>query len=328
MTVSDAHNCTVTSTETFTVKPSVNDPTILTNIVNPAHIDSVLQYGVMGITLTLTPPTYTNVYPEMPLTLVNDAPSTNYYYIPNGLEDSVYVIHWRLLDTCGGERLLFTQTVAVHYPTCSGTVIDADNHSYMVVRLGGNCWTRSNMASTVYGSESMHVNGGRGLTRDATNGRYIYNDDNDLYDKFGYLYSWYSACNVEEGANNAVPATVNGHIQGICPDGWAIPTVNDYIQMVIAAGDMSHVKHTSTEFWQSGMEGVLPSSGFDAKGAGYYDKAMGSYESLYAAARFWTVTPTGSNLTATAVQCAVCESEEVIIKPKGDAFSVRCVRVQ
>ncbi|MCR5115584.1 MAG: hypothetical protein K6A95_07930 [Bacteroidales bacterium] len=328
VTVSDAHTCTVTSTETFTVKPSVNDPTILTNIVNPAHIDSVLQYGVMGITLTLTPPTYTNVYPEMPLTLVNDAPSTNYYYIPNGQEDSVYVIHWRLLDTCGGERLLFTQTVAVHYPTCSGTVIDADNHSYMVVRLGGNCWTRSNMASTVYGSESMHVNGGRGLTRDATNGRYIYNDDNDLYDKFGYLYSWYSACNVEEGANNAVPATVNGHIQGICPDGWAIPTVNDYIQMVIAAGDMSHVKHTSTEFWQSGMEGVLPSSGFDAKGAGYYDKAMGSYESLYAAARFWTVTPTGSNLTATAVQCAVCESEEVIIKPKGDAFSVRCVRVQ
>ena len=161
------------------------------------------------------------------------------------------------------------------------------------------------------------------------NGAYKYNDDDELYQKFGYLYTWYAACHVPEGSSD-VPAAADayGHIQGICPDDWALPTAEDYIYMVEAIGGVPHMKIADSDFWVDGMEGTTPSSGFDAKGAGYYKSSTNSFEGLMTVARFWTATLTGSSDTGTAVQCGVCEGEEVIIAPKADGYSIRCVRIR
>ena len=121
---------------------------------------------------------------------------------------------------------------------------------------------------------------------------------------------------------------VDGHVQGMCPTGWALPTAEDYIIMVDAIGGIPYMKITDSNFWISGLEGTAPSSGFDALGAGYYKSATDSFEGLMTVARFWTATPTGSSDTGTAIQCAVCEGEDVLIAPKSDGYSIRCVRVQ
>ena len=167
------------------------------------------------------------------------------------------------------------------------------------------------------------------LSRAASpNGTYKYNNDDALAAQYGYLYTWYAACHVTENDNSAVPVVSNGHVQGICPNGWALPTAEDFIYMVEAIGGVPHMKIADDSYWISGLEGTTPSSGFDALGAGYYKSSTDSFEGLMSVARFWTATPSGSSVSGTAVQCAVCEGEDVLISPKADGYSVRCVRVQ
>ena len=313
VSILDANSCPIEANTTFTVKPSVTKTTSLSNIVCPADMDITLRYGVYDTLLTLTEPTWTSNITEMPLTLVNDAPASRRFGVREGREDSTYTIHWHLVDTCGGDSLICTQTIIVRFPAC--TSVTVDDHTYQAVRLGANCWTRSNLQTPVP------------PTRSSANGEYKYNNDDALAAQFGLLYSWYAACRLPEGSS-AEPTMVDGHVQGMCPTGWALPTAEDYIIMVDAIGGIPYMKITDSNFWISGLEGTAPSSGFDALGAGYYKSTTDSFEGLMTVARFWTATPTGSSDTGTAIQCEVCEGEDVLIAPKSDGYSIRCVRVQ
>ena len=313
VSILDANSCPIEANATFTVKPSVTKTTSLSNIVCPADMNITLRYGVYDTLLTLIEPTWTSNITEMPLTLVNDAPVTSRFGVREGREDSTYTIHWHLVDTCGGDSLICTQTITVAFPACAGTVTDANGNSYEMVRLGANCWTRSNLDTPVP------------PTRSSANGEYKYNNDDALAAQFGLLYSWYAACRLPEGST-ADPTVVDGHVQGICPTGWALPTAEDFIIMVDAIGGVPHMKIADDNFWISGLGGALPSSGFDALGAGYYKSATDTFEGLMTIARFWTSTP-ASSTSGTAVQCAVCEGEDVLVAPKSDGYSVRCVKI-
>lgn len=313
VSILDANSCPIEANATFTVKPSVTKTTSLSNIVCPADMNITLRYGVYDTLLTLIEPTWTSNITEMPLTLVNDAPVTRRFAVREGREDSTYTIHWHLVDTCGGDSLICTQTITVAFPACAGTVTDANGNSYEMVRLGANCWTRSNLDTPVP------------PTRSSANGEYKYNNDDALAAQFGLLYSWYAACRLPEGSS-AEPTVVDGHVQGICPTGWALPTAEDFIIMVDAIGGVPYMKIADDNFWISGLGGALPSSGFDALGAGYYKSSTDTFEGLMTIARFWTSTPSSST-SGTAVQCAVCEGEDVLVAPKSDGYSVRCVKI-
>ena len=313
VSILDAHNCLVEANATFTVKPSVTKPSSLSNIVCPADMDVTMRYGVYDTLLTLTEPTWTSNITTMPLELVNDAPATHRFGVREGREDSTYTIHWHLVDTCGGDSLICTQSIVVRFPEC--TSVTVEGHTYQAVRLGANCWTRSNLDTPVP------------ATRSSANGEYKYNNDDALAAQFGLLYSWYAACRLPEGSSSE-PTMVDGHVQGLCPIGWALPTAEDFIIMVDAIGGVPHMKIADDNFWIAGLEGTDPVSGFDALGAGYYKSATDSFEGLMTVSRFWTATPSGSGVNGTAIQCAVCEGEDVLIAPKADGYSVRCVRVQ
>ena len=315
--VTDHNSCKVTATGSFTVRPSVKKPTSITyTCANDTIV--TLRYGAVDTAIVLNQPTYaTHFSLPMSVELLADGLRTR-YAVPEGLEDTTYIVTWKVTDECGADTVICTQRVTVKYPTC-GPVTDGGGFSYFAVRLGGNCWTASNMMITPTPL-------GRAVSY---NGAYKYNDSDELYQKFGYLYTWYAACRVPEGSSD-VPAAADdyGHIQGICPDDWALPTAEDYIYMVEAIGGVPHMKIADNTYWIDGLQGTAPSSGFDAKGAGYYKSSTGSFESLMAVTRFWTASLTGSTDTGTAIQCAVCEGEEVIIAPKADGYSIRCVRIR
>ncbi len=311
VSILDANSCPIVANTTFTVKPSVTKTTSISDIVCPADMNITLRYGVYDTLLTLTEPTWTSNITAMPLTLVNDAPVTSRFGVREGREDSTYTIHWHLVDTCGGDSLICTQIIIVRFPECSAVTVG--DRTYQAVRLGANCWTRSNLATPAQ-------------TRSSANGVYKYNNDDDLAAQFGLLYSWYAASGVPQGSSTE-PTVENGHVRGICPEGWALPTADDYIIMVESIGGVPHMKTTESDFWVSGLEGTAPSSGFDALGAGFYNSATDSFEGLLTVARFWTATPTGSSNTGTAIQCAICEGEDVLIEPKSDGYSIRCVKI-
>ena len=318
VSVLDAHNCPAADDATFTVKPSVEKVGSVTyTCSNDTSV--TLRYGVYDTLIILNQPTWTSNIPAMPLTLVPEGkPVTDRYAVPEGREDTTYIVKWHIVDTCGGDTLICTQRITVAFPDCAGTVNDANGNSYEVIRLGANCWTKPNYLAVPEPIRS---------TRASSNGTYKYNNDDALFNEYGYLYTWYAACHLPENNNSVEPTVVDGHIPGICPDGWALPTAEDYIIMVEAAGGLPHVKIADDSYWITGLGGTTPSSGFDAKGAGYYKSATDSFEGLMTVARFWTATPSGNSTDGVAVQCGICEGEEVLVLPKPDGCSVRCVKI-
>ena len=314
VSVLDAHNCPAADDATFTVKPSVEKVGSVTyTCSNDTSV--TLRYGVYDTLIILNQPTWTSNIPAMPLTLVPEGkPVTDRYAVPEGREDTTYIVKWHIVDTCGGDTLICTQRITVAFPDCSGTISDANGNTYQVLRLGANCWTKPNHIAVP-------------ATRASSNGTYKYNNDDALFNEYGYLYTWYAACHLPENNNSVEPTVVDGHIPGICPTGWALPTAEDYIIMVEAAGGLPHVKIADDSYWITGLGGTTPSSGFDAKGAGYYKSATDSFEGLMTVARFWTATPSGNSTDGVAVQCGICEGEEIIIIPKPDGCSVRCVKI-
>lgn len=135
-------------------------------------------------------------------------------------------------------------------PGC-GSVKDADGNVYTTVQLGGHCWTAQNMLTTKYSSVAAIAS-----TGDATiKGRYCYPNPagGDYCNTEGALYSWNSAVGLPEGSEK----TLTGEVQGICPDGWHIPTDADWFSLD---------NIPAYELVYKGKNSV----GFDALYAGYY----------------------------------------------------------
>jgi len=123
-----------------------------------------------------------------------------------------------------------SQTVTV---TECDTVTDCDNLKYPTVRLGNVCWMSKNLATescvalgNVYAYEStLHTDVAANV---AANGL--------LYDEIAVMQ------------DSSVDA--NGHVQGICPDGWYLPTVAYFEQLKAkySADDLAKAV-ASRNFW-------------------------------------------------------------------------------
>ena len=84
---------------------------------------------------------------------------------------------------------------------CGETITDRDGNSYPTTAIGDQCWMRTNLRTT-------HDANGNPVTRHCHD-----------CDKYGGHYEWSTVMN---GAptSNGVPSGV----QGICPDGWHVPS--------------------------------------------------------------------------------------------------------
>jgi uncharacterized protein (TIGR02145 family) len=96
--------------------------------------------------------------------------------------------------------------------------------TYHTVQIGTQCWLRENLnVGTMIDS-----------TNDQTNNniieKYCYHDSPDSCTKYGGLYQWGEALQYQNGATDYLspkPA-FTGNVQGICPSGWHVPTINEF----------------------------------------------------------------------------------------------------
>jgi len=193
--------------------------------------------------------------------------------------------------------------------TCPAEVV-YEGGPYHITSLAGLCWT-DNMANRNYANgdpiafaRAYHCN----TCTDS-----IFNAS-----IFGLLYTWYSAVNIPEGANTLPLADANGHVQGVCPDQFHVPSQAELdLLNLYPLADLK-----STNYW------IIPgtnATGFNSLPAGRYNSALNRFEDLYTFTGYWT-SYAGSNMTALyqfiTYYCEGVLTQETV---KADGLSVRCI---
>lgn len=201
---------------------------------------------------------------------------------------------------------------------CEGTVADYDGNSYDVVGVVGYCWTKSNLkAQHYYDGTEIPVALIYNIAPD--------NDEDANLENFGRLYTWYSAVNIPEGSTDS-PAEVDGYVQGLCPDGWHIPTVEELT--ALEAVPAIKLRDTGSEYWIEYNDNTN-STGFSARGAG---KAIigdnPAFMTLRGWTDFWSDEKNGSAKAKTLEITHFCSNPQVVDQNANLGISVRCVRTE
>lgn len=178
-------------------------------------------------------------------------------------------------------------------------VTDIDGNTYRAVKLGNQVWMAENLMTTRYADGTGISLGSDSCSSIAL--RYYPNNDAGNVGSHGYLYNWLAVMhNFSSSSSNP------SGVQGICPDGWHVPSDAEWIQLTDYVGSQSqYVCDNNSEFvakalastsgWESSEEpyavGNTPSSnnatGFCALPAGYFYDTCHSFG---ISAYFWSVT--------------------------------------
>lgn len=203
---------------------------------------------------------------------------------------------------------------------CEGTVEDADGNSYEMVGVVGYCWTRTNLKAQHYFDDGSAIQ--VALVYNAAPD----NDETANLENFGRLYTWYSAVGVPEGSSDS-PAEVDGYVQGICPGGWHIPTLEE--MQALEAVPAVKLKDTGSEYWINSNNNTNE-TGFSARGAGKAVIVGGNptYMTLRGWTDFWSVDRVGASQAKALEITHFCPQPTIETRDANLGVSVRCVRTE
>ncbi|MCQ2269808.1 MAG: hypothetical protein MJZ52_01080, partial [Bacteroidales bacterium] len=145
-------------------------------------------------------------------------------------------------DTVYGEVKDFTTTGSSTFTCGTDSVKDVDNNWYHTVKIGNQCWMAENMRCTTSPSGKL-TNGGTTITPDKC---YYYIPTSNVpsigtpssytpeeyVSTFGLLYNFMAAVD-SVVTETPFPA---GLTQGICPEGWHIPTKAEFTTLTGVTG--------------------------------------------------------------------------------------------
>lgn len=110
----------------------------------------------------------------------------------------------------------------------SGTVTDIDGNTYRTVKKGNQWWMAENLEVTRYadGTVIPHItdNSTWGALGDNNTDKAYSFYNNDANIGYGVLYTF-------AAATNGTPHSGSGHVQGVCPDGWHLPSDDEWQEL-------------------------------------------------------------------------------------------------
>ena len=126
-------------------------------------------------------------------------------------------------------------------PDYKNFIDERDGQTYRAVKIGNQIWMAENLNYRVMDS-------------------YCYENEKDNCDKYGRLYTWYSIMSMNnngclEEKNNCSEKT---QIQGICPDGWHLPSKNEFENLIENAKKNGSLINAlrSADGWLDGKNGA------------------------------------------------------------------------
>ncbi len=185
---------------------------------------------------------------------------------------------------------------------------------YGEIVIGDQIWMDENL------NFGIMIDAGLEPTHNGIIEKYCYNNDTSLCNIYGGLYTWNELMNYRTSEGN----------QGICPDGWHIPSKAEWETLIMSLGGNNYtggrLKEVGTDHWSEPNIIFEPGTEFNALPSGYYDPSgLGSFLGLS------YQTYISSSTTETNISFSVLlQNSETTITIVGNsrtaAFSVRCIK--
>jgi uncharacterized protein (TIGR02145 family) len=188
--------------------------------------------------------------------------------------------------------------------------------TYNTVAIDKYCWMAENLdvGSFIPSSKTMTDNG---IVE-----KYCYDNDTANCNIYGGLYHW----------DEIMDYTNADGAKGICPDGWHIPTYEEWESLSIYLGyDFRagcYLKDPKEDLWQEPLSYYEKNTGFSALPAGTIFSDCLNFNNIYLYAYFWTSTEFEQNFAWNrSMNYSNCELKKFATS-KNNARSVRCIKDQ
>jgi uncharacterized protein (TIGR02145 family) len=193
---------------------------------------------------------------------------------------------------------------------CGASKVSYGGKDYNTVLIGNQCWLKENL------DIGTMINGGSNQGNNSVVEKYCYNNDPTNCNAYGGLYSWEEAM---------LYVAIEG-AQGICPDGWHIPKLDDFNELNAAvSGDGNSIKAVGQG---SGSGAGTNTFGFSALLAGYRNPG-GYFGELTLHTHFWS-SKREAIVTSLANHIYLWDDRANISFHVGEystyGFSVRCIK--
>ncbi len=228
------------------------------------------------------------------------------------------------------------------------TVEDYDGNVYKTVQIGDQIWMAENLKATHYADGTIIQLVENEADWDALeySGKAMcyYNDSITNKDIYGALYTWSAAM------KGLASSTTNpSNVQGVCPDGWHVPSDDEWKELEMHLGmnqveaDMPGFRGTNEgsklagnlSLWDNGprvndnellIDNVdFSTSEFMALPAGHR-VSEGSFNQKGNLAVFWSATESGDSLVWTRLLQLYNIRVHRFTYSKKDGYSVRCIK--
>ncbi|RLD74347.1 MAG: hypothetical protein DRJ10_16945 [Bacteroidetes bacterium] len=205
-------------------------------------------------------------------------------------------------------------------------ITDYDGNNYNTVKIGKQTWMAENLKTIHYADGTPIVNGTEILVKHnpKVNYYFIYENTKSSIATYGLLYTWCAAMNNQESCNN-----IQSGVQGVCPNGWHLPSLNEFEELIDYLGDTVQagckLKSSGIEYWKSPNYGANNLSGFTALPAGgHYGEKSFIYQRIFAC--FWASTEDLSDDAYRLVLNRKKNYAYIRTFAKRTGYSVRCVK--
>jgi uncharacterized protein (TIGR02145 family) len=183
-----------------------------------------------------------------------------------------FTLRWTITGKCGSSS---DDVEVAFFPLsknpCPNTpiVMDADGNVYPTIQIGTQCWMAKNLNVGQYRASTERLFDHGDVSNDHIIEKYCLFNKTDSCKLYGGLYDW----------DEAMGYTDMESAQGICPDGWHIPSNADWNILNANFPDNDGGTHLK----------IGGSSGFEALYAGNRN-TLGSFQSNGSATFFWAST--------------------------------------
>jgi len=220
------------------------------------------------------------------------------------------------------------------------SVVDIDGNRYFTVEIGRQIWMKENLKVTKYRNGDNIMTGfpDNDWANLDTGAYAVYNDDIGNFNIYGNLYNWFAI----------------GDKRGICPEGWHVPSDDEWKELELTLGmcygcvgsceewrshdgcvdnisrrgryEASYIKDVKRGLWTTSYSPRNNESGFSALPGGYRYSSNGNFGYLGRYSFFWTSTESSNDGAWYRILSSNHSSIGRYYYYKQYGFSVRCVK--